>query len=110
MKQIVAILADASGGAKQSVALPLDIHGRPEISLQVSVTGTVNWTVQQTLDNPFDSSITPDWFDHPDTNMVAQTVKRQGNYAYIPAAVRLVLTSGTGTVRLTVVQAGADRA
>ena len=89
--------------------LPLDIHGRPDISLQVVVSGTVTWTVQQTLDNPFTTNM-PTFFDHPDPNMVAQTVNRQGNYAYVPAAVRLRITSGTGRATLTIVQSGDNRA
>lgn len=107
MRQIVVTLSDASGGAKNSDPIPIDIHGRPEISLQVDVTGTANWTVQQTLDNPFTTAAgSIVWFNHPDTNMVAQTVDRQGNYAYVPAAIRLQLSSGTGSAKLTVVQAG----
>lgn len=97
-------------GAGTTIPGPLDIHGRPEVSLQVAVTGTVNYTVQQTLDNVFDSSITPAWFDHPDPNLVAQTVNRQGNYGYIPSAVRLVVNSGSGTARLTIIQSGTSRA
>jgi hypothetical protein len=101
MRQIV-VSVTAPGN---SVPIPLDIHGRPEIGLQVDTTGA-SWTVQQTLDNPF---TTPAgnivWFDHPDANMVTQTVDRQGNYAYVPAAVRLV-TTGAGTAKLTIVQAG----
>lgn len=107
MRQIVVTLSDASGGAKNSDPIPIDIHGRPEISLQVDVTGTANWTVQQTLDNPFTTAAASIvWFNHPDANMVAQTVDRQGNYAYVPAAVRLQLASGTGSAKLTIVQAG----
>jgi len=106
MKPISVTVADASAGAKTSNPIIMDYHGRPEVSLQVAVTGTVNWTVQQTLDNPNDPDATVTWFDHPDTNMVAQTVSRQGNYAYIPTAVRIALSSGSGSVRLTVVQAG----
>lgn len=106
MRQIVL----TQTGVGSSTAAPLDIHGRPDISLQVVVTGTVNYTVQQTLDNPFDTSITPTWFNHPDPNMVAQTVNRQGNYAYVPAAVRIAVSSGSGTARLTIVQSGDNRA
>lgn len=107
MRQIVVTLSDASGGAKNSDPIPIDIHGRPEISLQVDVTGTANWTVQQTLDNPFTTAAASIvWFNHPDANMVSQTVDRQGNYAYVPAAVRLQLASGTGSAKLTIVQAG----
>lgn len=93
-------------GAGSSAGAPLDIHGRPEISLQVVVTGTVTYTVQQTLDSLFDSTVTPTWFDHPDTNLVAQTVNRQGNYAYVPSAVRLNVTAGSGSARLTTIQSG----
>lgn len=100
------MLVDASGGAKTSAALPFDIYNRPECSLQVVVTGTANYTVQQTLDDIFDPAVTPTWFDHPDSNLVSATTNKQGNYAYIPAAARLVLNSGTGSAKLTVIQAG----
>lgn len=107
MRQIVL----SQTGAGTSATAPLDIHGRPDISLQVAVTGTVNYTVQQTLDNPFTTAAgSIVWFDHPDTNLVAQTVNRQGNYAYVPAAVRLVVNSGAGTARLTIIQSGDNRA
>lgn len=98
------VLTQTNAGTTQ--AAPLDIHGRPEISLQVNVvSGTPTYTVQQTVENVFDPTITPVWLDHPDTNLVAQTVNRQGNYAFVPSAVRLVVT-GTGAARLTIVQAG----
>ena len=105
MKPIVVTVSDASLDVKRSNPIIMDYHGQPEVSLQVVVTGTANYTIQQTLDNPNDGS-TPTWFDHPDTNLVAQTVNRQGNYAYIPTAIRLQLNSGTGSATLTVVQAG----
>lgn len=111
MRQIVVTLSDASGGAKNSDPIPLDIHGRPDISLQVAVTGTANYTIQQTLDNPFTTAAgSIVWFNHPDANLVAQTVNRQGNYAYVPAAVRLQLSSGSGSAKLTIVQSGDNRA
>ena len=87
----------------------LDIHGRPDISLQVVVSGSATWTIQQTLDSMWDVPA-PTWFSHPDPNMVAQTVNRQGNYAYVPAAVRLQITSGTGTATITIIQSGDNRA
>lgn len=106
MRPIQVIVSDASGGAKNSNAIVMDYYGRPECSIQVVVTGTATYTVQQTLDNPLERGVTPTWFDHPDTNLVAQTVNRQGNYAYLPVAVRVQQTAGTGSVALTVVQAG----
>jgi hypothetical protein len=106
MQRQIATLSDASGGVKTSNALPFDIYNRPECSLQVVVTGTVSYTVQQTLDNIFDATVTPTWFDHPDSNLVSATTNKQGNYAYIPSAVRLKLNSGTGSATLTAIQAG----
>lgn len=95
------IISQTGTGSSQEA--PLDIHGRPEISLQVVVSSTVNYTVEQTLDDPADS---PTWFPHPDTNLVSATTSKQGNYAYVPRAVRLKVNSGTGTATLTIIQAG----
>jgi hypothetical protein len=106
MRPSIVTTSDASGGTKNSNAVVLDYYGRPEVSLQVVVTGTATWTVQQTMDNLLDATITPTWFSHPDTNMVTQTVSRQGNYAYIPTAVRVQQTAGNGSTVLTVIQAG----
>lgn len=106
MRPIQISVSDASGGAKASNPAVLDYYGRPEVSLQAVVTGTVSYTIQQTLDNPLVPNATLTWFDHPDPNMVSQTVNRQGNYAYIPTAVRVLLNSGSGSVQLTITQAG----
>jgi hypothetical protein len=54
----------------------------------------------------FDPAVTPTWFDHSDTDLVAQTVNRQGNYAFVPRGVRLKVNSGSGTATLTIIQAG----
>jgi len=106
MRPIVQTLSDASGGAK-NVVIPIDYMARPQVSLQVAVTGTANWTIQQTLDNVFNvASGDVVWLDHPDPNMVAQTVNRQGNYAYTPFAVKFVLNSGSGSAKITVIQPG----
>ncbi len=94
-----------TNGIASSPPLVLDIYARPQVSLQVAVTGTVNWTIQQTLDNSFttdDEDLV--WLDHSDTNMVAQTVNRQGNYAFVPFATRITLNSGSGSLVYTVVQ------
>jgi len=93
-------------GAGNSPPIPLDVHGRPEISLQVDLTGAGPWGIEQTLDNPFTTPpVNILWLPHPDPNMFNQTVDRQGNYAYVPAAIRLVHT-GAGSAKLTIVQAG----
>jgi hypothetical protein len=106
MRPIQVSVSDASGGAKNSNAAVLDYYGQFGVALQVVVTGTATYTIQQTLDNPLEAGVTPTWFDHPDTNLVAQTVNRQGNYAYNPVAVRVRQTAGNGSVRLTALQVG----
>ena len=102
MRQIIA----SKTGAGSSATIVLDRNGRPEISLQVVVSGTVNYTVQQTLDDPFASGGVVTWFDHPDSNLVAATANKQGNYAYVPSAVKVLVNSGSGTATLTVIQSG----
>jgi hypothetical protein len=106
MRPSTVSVSDASAGAKNSNPIVLDYYGQYGVSLQVVVTGTATWTVQQSLDNPLTEGATVTYFDHPDPNMVAQIVNRQGNYAYNPVAVRIRQTAGTGSVRLTAVQVG----
>lgn len=72
-------------------------------SIQVDGSGTVNWTVQQSLNDPNSTSnpITPanmHWVNHPDTGLVAQTTITgvQGNYAYPPKLARIVMNSNGG--------------
>lgn len=105
MKPIRLTTSDASGAQKTAQAR-IDYFGLSTIGLQVVVTGTVSWTVQQTLDDVNDPSVTPTWFDHPDTNMVSQTVSRQGNYAFPPQSVRIVQASGSGSCVFKIIQAG----
>lgn len=93
-----------------SPAIALDPWAFPQVAIQCSVSGTVNYTVQQTLDNPNDP-VNPiaraniQWVNHPDTNLVGATATVQGNYGYAPLYMRLVINSGSGSVRLTVIQA-----
>lgn len=80
-------------------------------AIQVVVTGTVNFTVQQTLDDPTIIGATMTfpqvtWFPHPDSGLAAATASAQGNYAYAPRMVRVTLNSGTGSCVLTLNQSG----
>lgn len=110
----ISISAGAAGaiqvgtnGVASSPIIPLDYYGRPEVSLQINVTGTVNYTVSQTVQSPYiDDKTDLVWVNHPDANLVAATATKQGNYAYVPAAVRVTLNSGTGSIQLIVLQSG----
>ncbi len=90
-----------------------------QVAIQVEGSGTVNWTVRQTLDDPTiitnqlptpTYKWTPDtvtWVNHPDSSLVASstTTGVQGNYAYAPAFAKVVLNSGTGSVTAVFIQA-----
>lgn len=108
-----------TNGVADSAPLFLDEFGFAPTSLQVNVSGTANFTVAQTLDDPTNpnwiwsaggtaaSFSNVVWINHPDTNLVANTVSVQGNYAYVPKMVRVTLNSesGSGYVVLQVIQA-----
>jgi hypothetical protein len=74
------------------------------IGIAVVVSGTVNYTIQHTLDNILDAAVTPVWFSHP--TLVSLTANADGNYAFPVRAVQLLINSGTGTATATVLQAG----
>lgn len=101
-------VGNAQAGSSPWIAL--DPWAFPQVAIQCSVTGTVDYTVQQTLDNPNDlvnpvSQADVQWVDHPDTNLVGASTTQQGNYGYAPLYARIKLNSGSGSVRVTIVQA-----
>lgn len=106
MRPVVVSTTDASGGTTTSSVVPMDMYGLPEVAMQINVTGTVACTIQSTMDDVFDSTVTPVWLDHPDTNLVGATASVQGNYAFCPRAIRMQQTSGSGSATLTLNQAG----
>lgn len=87
----------------------LDIYDRSQVSLQVDVTGTIEYTVQQTMDNVFDASITPTWTNHPDPSFVNAITDQAGGWPYTPFAVRLVIDSvAGGSAAMTVLSGSFD--
>lgn len=118
---VTAVLSDAAtastvdvgtNGIASSRPLFLDRYAFAPTSLQVVVSGTVNFTIQQTLDDPtvinVPGSLSYDevtWFAHPDSALASATASAQGNYAYIPAMTRILLNSGDGVVTYKVLQA-----
>lgn len=106
MRQIVL----TQTGVGTSAPAPIDIHGRPELAIQTVANGTVNYTVQQTLDDIQDPSVTPTWFPSPVAALVAAVTSQQAEFPFMPSAVRVVVNSGTGSVRMTLLQPGDNRA
>jgi hypothetical protein len=79
------------------------------ISIQLTVSGTVNYTLQATLDDPNDpfSPVTAEnvtWVNSSDLNVVAVAATRQSNFLFAPKYARVLINSGTGTVTATFVQ------
>lgn len=74
------------------------------ISVNCTVTGTVNYSVQTSLDDPNNianpvavGSMT--WLDALDANIVSESTNKSGGITYAPTFARVVLNSGTGSVR-----------
>lgn len=85
----------------------LDIYGWPNTMLQVTVSGTVNYTVQQSADDPNMVGLANvAWQSHPDTGVVNATASAQTNYFFTPFVSRILLNSGTGSVTYTLTQSG----
>jgi hypothetical protein len=92
-------------GAGSSATIPVDHYQTPfNIGMGVTVSGTVNYTIQHTFDNVQDSAVTPTWFSHP--TLASLTAAADGNYAFPVRAIKILQNSGSGTTTLTLIQAG----
>lgn len=96
-------------GVGNDVPIPLDIYLTPfNVSIQVTVTGTITYSVQWTQDDVFATGYNPatgNWFAAA-ANLTAATDNEAGSLVSPVTAVRLITTAGTGTAAMRVVQAG----
>ena len=94
------------GGSKWVV---FDAFAPSMISIQCNVTGTINYTVQTTLNDPYDP-ITPVapasvvWVNSSDTAVVGATATKQSNFMFAPVYARILINSGAGSVAATFLQ------
>jgi hypothetical protein len=72
------------------------------VGFAVVVDGTVNYTVQFTLDDPASGFST--WFD--DATVAAKTGNESGSISFPITGIKALVNSGTGSVTMNVVQAG----
>jgi hypothetical protein len=85
----------------------LDEWADGECSVQCNVTGTVNYTVQVSNDDPDQPWGTPvlpsamTWLATNDTNVVNATASSQTNFFFSPTYARVLLNSGSGSVSAT---------
>lgn len=98
-----------TSGVASSAWVRLDEYTTFPTAIQVSVTGAVNFTLQQTLQDPSSPTnpVQPyiiSWINSADTNMVGATVSTQSSYTYAPALCKVTLNSGTGSCSMIVTQ------
>lgn len=99
-----------TNGVASSPWVNFDQWAFPQVAIQCTVSGTVNYTLQQTMDDP-NALITPvtpalmTWLNSSDPNVVNAANSQQSNYGYAPVWARVVLNSGTGSVTTTFWQA-----
>lgn len=111
MRPIVVTASDASGGVKYTDLVRLDEWTTGGVGVQITVSGTVNYTLQQTMDDP-NSNTNPvavgsmTWVNCADTAVVGASATKQTNYQFCPVFCRVVLNSGSGSITATFVQSG----
>ena len=90
-------------GVGSSDALVMNTNISPfNVGFGVVVSGTVDYTVQHTFDDPAIGFST--WFSHP--TIAGETTNQDGNYAFPVTGIKLLVNSGSGSATLNLVQAG----
>lgn len=90
-------------GTGSSSAIVVNTNVSPvNIGFGVIVTGEVTYTVQHTFDDPSVGFST--WFSHP--TVVDEDANADGNYAFPVTGIKVIVTAGSGTATLKLIQAG----
>lgn len=95
-----------SGGSRW---VRMDSWATAQSVAQVTVDGTVTYSVQTTMNDPNDPTspvaVTDVvWLDALDGNLVSESTSKSGVFAYTPTFVRLIGSGGDGTATLTIAQ------
>lgn len=104
-----ASLTVGTNGVGSTPWVRTDEWAEAQVSIQCNVTGTVNYTVQASNDDPNDPSnpVTPSnmtWINSNDPAAVGATGAILTNFLFSPRYVRVLLNSGSGSVTATVTQ------
>lgn len=109
MIPITVSVSDASVEAQYSPWVRFDDWAPNYISIQCVKDGTVDYTLEYTLDDP-NSPISPvavndvTWVVSDDTDVVNATGNAVSNFIFAPTFARVKLNSGSGSVRATFLQ------
>ena len=93
-------------GASTGDFIPLDIYNRSQVTtISVNIlSGTANYSVQFTNEDPFNTSITQLAVAHPTAALTGATASQTAFTTTLMRAVRVKTASGTGVLRVTVTQ------
>jgi len=111
MQPITVSTTSAANAATFSRPVRMDTWANAQTIIQVNVTGTANYTVQGTMDDP-DSPTNPVavnsvvWLDCSAASLVAANANAQGILIATPVFLRLKQNTGSGTATMTVAQFG----
>ena len=101
----VTVVAQNGVNSGNSPTVPLDYMISPfNIGFAAIIGGTPTYKIQYTFDNILDPTVTPTWIDV--TGLTGLVANKDSSITTPCRAIRTVVTGGTGTVTLTVVQAG----
>jgi hypothetical protein len=108
---LTAAITVGTSGIGTSPWVRLDEWAAAQVSITTSISGTVNYTVQQSNDDPNSATnpVTPSamtWLPSPDSLAVGASTAIATVFAAAPLWIRILLNSGTGSVTATVVQLG----
>lgn len=112
-----------TNGVAESPWVRLDDYAPAPTAIQCTASGTVNYTVQSSLDDPNTVSNNPNtgpgagtvdgmtlagmtWVNSSDTAAVGATGTIQSNFLFAPKFARILLNSGSGSVTATFLQSG----
>jgi hypothetical protein len=100
-----------TNGVAASPWVNFDPYYPPQVDIQCTASGTVNYTVQMTQDDPNSPTnpVTPvsmTWLSSSDPDAVGATASLMTSFSYAPAWSRVLLNSGSGSVTATYTQAG----
>jgi hypothetical protein len=111
---VTSVVADAAAAATISIGngipgytawIPLDIYTPNQVTnISAKTSGTVNYSVEYTNEDPFDVSIDQLAVPHPAGSLTAANGDETHFTTTLMRAVRLKMNSGDGSVRFTIVQ------
>ena len=104
-----AITGIGTSGVGGSRWVSFDAFAPSMISIQCNATGTIDYTLQTTLNDPNDpiTPVTPvnaAWVNSSDTAVVNATATKQSNFMFAPVYARILINSGAGSVAATFLQ------